>query len=122
MARNTYAVDEQLESPFNPAHLKRSLHYIRRYTKEMVISLALSVLASIIGLFGPVLIQKALDEAVPAGDVRQLLLLTGLLVGTIVISILFIVIRARLMAKVGQSLIYDIRNDLFRHLQELPFS
>ena len=40
----------------------------------------------------------------------------------IAISIVFTVIRARMMAYVSQEIIYDIRKDLFHHLQKLPFS
>ena len=40
----------------------------------------------------------------------------------IVVSIVFTVIRARVMAYVSQEIIFDIRRDLFHHLQELPFS
>ena len=31
MARNKYDVDEQLETPFDFSHLKRSFKYIKRY-------------------------------------------------------------------------------------------
>ena len=51
----------------------------------------------------------------------QLVLLTLAFVGTIAMSITFSTIRSRIMTVVGQDIIFDIRTDLFKHLQELPF-
>lgn len=51
----------------------------------------------------------------------QLVLLTIAFVGTIAVSITFSTIRSRIMTVVGQDIIFDIRTDLFKHLQELPF-
>lgn len=39
-----------------------------------------------------------------------------------IIGIVFTTIRARIMAHVSQEIVYDIREDLFAHLQRLPFS
>ena len=43
------------------------------------------------------------------------------LVLTIAVSVAFSNIRSRIMTVVGQDIIFDIRTDLFAHLQELPF-
>ena len=51
----------------------------------------------------------------------QLVLLTLAFVGTIAVSITFSTIRSRIMTVVGQDIIFDVRTDLFKHLQELPF-
>ncbi len=48
--------------------------------------------------------------------------MAGLFIGIILLSIVFTTIRSRLMAHVSQEIIYDIRKDLFAHLQRLPFS
>ena len=40
----------------------------------------------------------------------------------IIVGIVFTVIRSRIMAFVSQQIIYDIRKDLFAHLQQLPFA
>ena len=53
--RNKYDVDEQLETPFNFGHLKRSFVYVRRYRRNMAGSLFLSICAAIIGLIGPII-------------------------------------------------------------------
>lgn len=121
MARNRYDVDEVLETPFDFAHLKRSFVYIKKYKGKMITALVLSVFAAISGLLGPLITQYALDNTIPQKNMGQLVLFTLAFVGTIAVSITFSTIRSRIMTVVGQDIIFDIRTDLFKHLQELPF-
>lgn len=121
MARNRYDVDEVLGTPFDFAHLKRSFVYIKKYKGKMITALVLSVFAAISGLLGPLITQYALDNTIPQKNMGQLVLLTLAFVGTIAVSITFSTIRSRIMTVVGQDIIFDIRTDLFKHLQELPF-
>lgn len=121
MARNRYDVDEVLETPFDFAHLKRSFVYIKKYKGKMITALVLSVFAAISGLLGPLITQYALDNTIPQKNMGQLVLLTLAFIGTIAVSIIFSTIRSRIMTVVGQDIIFDIRTDLFKHLQELPF-
>lgn len=121
MARNRFDVDEQLETPFDFTHLKRSMVYIKKYKTKMIIALFLSVLAAVSGLFGPIITQYALDVSIPEKNISQLIMLCVALSATIAVSIVFSTIRSRVMTVVGQNIIYDIRTDLFKHLQELPF-
>ena len=122
MARNKFDVDETLESPFQWKHLKRAFQYISRHRFQMLGALGLSVLASICTLYTPKIMSRVLDEVVPAGDVQTLVRWALIYCGLIIVSIVFTVIRARVMAYVSQEIIFDIRRDLFHHLQELPFS
>ncbi len=122
MARNKFDVDETLESPFSFAHLRRAFKYIRRHRWQMVGALLLSGMASVAGLFGPKIMQWTLDDAVPNKDYALLGKLAVFFAVLTLISILFTTIRSRIMAYVSQDIIYDIREDLFAHLQKLPFS
>lgn len=42
MARNKFDVDENLESPFSFAHLKRAMKYVKKHAFKMVLALVLS--------------------------------------------------------------------------------
>lgn len=72
MARNKFDVDEELESPFDIRHFKRALKYVARYKKQVIISMILSIFAAVIGLFAPLITQRALDVTIPAGNKRSL--------------------------------------------------
>ena len=120
--RNTFGVDEDLESPFSWKHFKRAGKYIRRHTGKMLISLLLAACSSVIALFIPKISQWVLDDAVPNKDFTFLRNLLLIYVGILLVSIAFNIIRARLMNLAATGIVYDIRQDLFAHLQKLPFT
>lgn len=122
MARNRYDVDEHLEAPFDFTHLKRSFVYIKKYRGKMVLSLVISILSAITGLLAPLLTKRALDVTIPDKDYKELIILACALMGFNIISVALGNIRSRIMTVVGQNIIFDIREDLFAHLQELPFT
>ncbi len=120
--RNTFGVDENLESPFSFEHLKRAGKYIKRHTGRMVISLLLSITTAVVALFIPKISQWVMDDAIPNKDYKFLLTLLIGYVAILAVSVGLNVVRARIMAHVAQGIVYDIREDLFAHLQKLPFT
>ncbi|MBQ9123361.1 MAG: ABC transporter ATP-binding protein [Lachnospiraceae bacterium] len=119
--RNTYREDEVLETPFDYHHLLRAFVYIKKYLKKMILALCLSAIGGITALFAPMITQEALDVAIPNKDMRMLMMLVGLLCFSFILSIIFTTIRSRIMINVSQNIVYDIRKDIFGHLQKLPF-
>ena len=122
MARNKFDVDETLESPFSFKHLKRAMKYVRRHSFQMLLALVLSGIASVVALFGPKIMQYTLDDVVPNKDFKMLGFMAAVYTVIVLIGIVFTTIRARILAFVSQEIVYDIREDLFAHLQKLPFS
>ena len=121
MARNTYKQDEELIESFNIKHLLRASDYIKKYIRVMILALVLSGIGGAFGYLAPLVTKSALDKAVPNKNVKMLLGLAALMAALFLVSTIFTTIRSRIMVKVSQNIIYDIRKDLFGHLQELPF-
>lgn len=121
MARNKFDVDEKLETPFDFSHFKRAMVYVKRYKWKMILALSLSAISAVVALIGPLLTKEAVDVAIPNGDIPYIVLLSIGFLLSIVVSVVLGNIRQRIMTKAGQMMIYDIRKDLFAHLQELPF-
>ena len=131
MARNKFDVDEVLETPFDIRHLKRSLVYSAKYKKRIAISLILSALGSVIGLLSPLIVQNAIDNymipvdqasaVAPDDRVKYIILSGAAVLACIIVSVIFAKIRSVMMTKVGQDIVYDIRKDLFEHMQRLSF-
>lgn len=119
--KNTYRKDEVLEEPFDIKHLLRASSYIKKYLKQMIVALLFSAVGGATALLGPIITQKALDEVIPDKDMRTLIMLGILLVGMYAVSVIFVTIRSKIMVKVSQTIIYDIRKDLFAHMQKLSF-
>jgi len=122
MARNKYDVDEKLESEFNIQHVKRLMKYVTPYKKKMGITIVIMLIASVANLIGPYLIKVALDSKIPNKDITGLIILSLIYFATVIINGLCLNIKIKFMTDMGQSAILNIRKDLFKHLQELPFS
>ena len=121
MARNTYKQDERLDEPFNIRHILRASVYIKKYLGYMLTALFLSGIGGAFGYLAPMITRRALDVAVPNKDRQMLYTLVILLATVYIVSVIFTTIRSRLMVNASQNIIYDIRKDLFAHLQKLPF-
>ncbi len=119
--RNTYKQDEILEEPFDLRHLLRASQYIKRHAGKMSIALLLSALGGAAALVSPIIVQRALDIAIPAKDKEMLYNLVISAIVFFILSVLFTTIRSYIMINVSQDIIYQIRADLFAHLQRLPF-
>ena len=124
MARNTFRTDEVVKDE-NTFNLKRVLDlkkYVLPYKKFFIVTLSFTLISSVLGLLAPFLTMIVMDEAIPNGDVRQVLLIAAFMLGTIILNVFFMRYRMKAMVTVGQGIIRDLRKDLFEHLQRLPFS
>ncbi|MCH1639843.1 ABC transporter ATP-binding protein/permease [Paenibacillus timonensis] len=121
MARNKFDVDENLESPFDIKHFRRAMVYIKKQQKPMIVAFVLSALSAAIALSAPLIIQHVVDVTIPEKAFGALIGWSVLMLLTIVVSVELATIRSRIMTRVGQDIIFDIRTDLFKHLQDLPF-
>lgn len=122
MARNKFDIDEELESQFNIQHFKRMLSYVKPYKKEMVITIALMLIASLASLVGPYLIKVAIDNMIPQGDKAGLWSLSLIFALTLVVTGVCLKYKIRIMSSIGQKVIENMRLDIFTHLQKLPFT
>ena len=122
MARNKFDIDETLETPFDIRHLKRALIYAGKYKSKIAAALLLSALAVVISLISPLITQYAVDNCMKSeADIPYLVICAVLFFACILVSTILTKIRAEMMTRVGQDIIYDISRDLFEHMQKLPF-
>lgn len=122
MARNKYDVDEILEDKFDINQLKRLAGYIGPHKKQMVVVLFLMLSASALGMLIPKFFMTVMDVCIPNKDMRSIGIYAGLTMIIALYTCISLRIKIRLMTQVGQDIIHTIRFDIFKHLQELPFS
>lgn len=122
MARNKFDIDEELDTKFDFKQLKRLLGYLKPFKKKVVSTVLLMLTASILALLGPYLVKVAIDTMIPNKDIPGLALLGLIYLATLILNTIFMKYRIRTMTFIGQSVLHDIRKDLFVHLQKLPFS
>jgi ATP-binding cassette, subfamily B, multidrug efflux pump len=99
--------------------LRRLLGYLRPYRWLTVAAVALLMLQSGLALVGPRLTEHALDVAVPRHDLGLLGLLAGLYLATLLLDFLVEYGGSLLTTYLGQRVMYDLRMELFGHLQRL---
>ena len=122
MARNKFDIDEKLESEFSLKHLKKSAKYVRMYSGKMLLALAILLTSSLSTMFLPLITQHILDVTVPNKDLPEFFILAAVYITIVAVMLLLNMAFHRIMAKVSQGIIFNMRQDLYEHLQKLPFS
>lgn len=122
MARNTYDVDETLEEKFDFGQLKRLAAYIAPYKWKMLAVMVLMLSSSALTMLIPKFTQIIMDDYIENSNMKGIIRLTIVALVIVIYSVFCLKIKIQVMTRVGQNIIYQIREDIFRHLQELPFS
>lgn len=122
MARNKYNVDETLQTEFNLSHLKRLATYIKPYRKDMILTILLMTISSALGMLAPIFLMEIMDVYIPNKDIKSIVLICLLLLVIYLVISIIIAAKTTITARLGQNIIHTIRSDIFKHLQELPFS
>lgn len=122
MARNKFDADEEIEQKVNPRIVLRLMHWIKPFSKWMVLSCVLMLLSSVISLTSPYLIRMAIDKAIPNENIKMLVIISIALTLSVVIVRFLLAAKLKIMTRVSQKIIVNIRNDVFTKLQSLPFS
>lgn len=119
--RNTFAEDEMLDQEFNSEQLKKLMKYLGAYSKQMIIALIVIMVSAMANLATPLLMKYVIDDFIPNKNVNGLFISAGIFIMVIIISSICMKYRIRYMSEIGQSIVRDIRTDLFTHIQSLPF-
>ena len=107
---------------YDAALLRRLVRYLRPYHWLAIGAVLLLLLQSGLALVGPRLTERALDVAIPGKDMGLLGLLAGLYVATLLLELTAEYGGLLLTTFVGQRVMYDLRMEIFAHLQRLSVS
>ncbi|MED5018377.1 ABC transporter ATP-binding protein [Paenibacillus chibensis] len=126
--RFVYQDDEIIEKPFNWSQLTRLFSYMKPYAKQMLpLVILMMILGTVTKLTVPYLTSMAIDKAISpkAGGSTSLTMLYTI---TAIVLVLYIIqwlastYRIKYTNIIGQRVIYDLRSDLFKHIQKLSFN
>jgi ATP-binding cassette subfamily B protein len=100
----------------------RIFGYLRPYPGR-VIAIYLALFAALaIQLTIPAVLGRAIDHGVVEHDSSYLVRAALLIVGLTILQGLFTYVRSYLVQAVAEQVGYDLRNELYAHLERLPFS
>lgn len=123
--------EEALGKAYDAQLARRLLRYLRPYQWRVVFALVLTLAVTPLELVTPYLFKVGVDSyIVPvvehrlARDVgmRGILWVALAFIATLFLSFTVQYVQIRVMQRVGQQTMYDLRGEIFRHLQRLPMS
>ncbi|MFK7695776.1 ABC transporter ATP-binding protein [Paenibacillus sp. HJGM_3] len=120
--RFVYQDDELMDKSFDWSQLKRLAAYLKPYRKQLLpIILVAMLLGTMAKLTIPYLISLAIDDAIANGKGKLLIIIASSMVGLYLVQWFVNSYRIRYLNMIGQNVIYDLRHDLFKHIQQLSF-
>ena len=114
--------DDLPQKGFDPQVTRQLFAFMKPYKGQIFFALFLMAVNSFAAISGPYLVKMALDDGIRANSLSTLRLAGLLYLAAALLQWSAIYFRVYLMAHVGQSIIYDLRSQLFTHLQELSLS
>ena len=122
MSANTTAPEEIAMKGYDPQVTRRLISFVRPYVWSFLFAMLLIIVSAGASVAGPYLLKVALDEGIAGGSLVTLRDTTLLYLLLALAQWAGTYIRVNIMARVGQSIIFDLRTSLFDHLQKLSLS
>lgn len=113
---------EEIFAEYDPDIARRLMAYIRPYARHLGLATALVLTASAMSLAGPYVVRLAIDEGIQKRDVRALTISVAVYVILYLIIWRVRIYQTDIMVRTGQSIMYDIRTQMYAHLQRLSMS
>jgi len=102
--------------------LKRFINYYKPHLWLFILDMGVAFLSAILAVFIPSLTRKLLKTYIPDHDFPGIIWLLSIMLLIIIVKAFFDYIRIRWGHILGVRMEYDMRADIFRHLQKLSFN
>jgi ATP-binding cassette subfamily B multidrug efflux pump len=102
--------------------LKRIFQYSRKHTGKVIIAIILLTLFITINLLTPHISRLIVDDVIKSGKRELLPVLLIVLLAASATKSITMYLRGLMFESFSQDCLYDLRNDMYTHLQHLPFS
>ncbi len=120
MATDQYEeLDEIEKKPFNYAYFKRMLGYTRPYRRQLLTVVGVMVVSSVLRLTEPYLLRTAIDLGITGRNLQVINRVALLWLSFQLIGAVAEFVRIRIINYTGQSILFDLRQELFTHIQWL---
>lgn len=113
---------EEEERPFNYAHFRRMMGYMVPYRHRVLLGGMMMVTITAVHLAEPLVMRSIIDYGLIERNLALINRLVLLLLGTRLLAWGAGHLQIRIMNWTGQRVLYDLRQQLFDHIQKLSFS
>ncbi len=119
---NNFLEDEILGKAYDAKLIKRLLRYIAPYRLEVVISVLLLIIISLLHLAGPYLTKIAIDDYISQKKIEGLNIIAGIYIAILITGFVLQYLQVYMMHLTGQRVMYDLRVNIFSHLQKMSLA
>lgn len=111
--------EEVLGKAYDARLMKRLIHYLKPYLKWVIIAIVLTVGVALFSTVRPYLTKIAIDNYIANKDTVGLRNIVLILIGTLFLQGVIQYSMTYLTQWIGQKTIFDLRMELFSHIQKL---
>src|SRR5687767_12644321 len=111
--------EEVLGKAYDARLMRRLLGYLSPYRTQVALAIAAIVGHSILQLVPPFLTKTVIDTYIPAGNLSGLGLIAAVYLVTLIVSFALEYAQTWTMQLTGQRIMFDLRLQVFSHLQRL---
>jgi ATP-binding cassette, subfamily B, bacterial len=105
-----------------PGTVRRIAGYARPYRLDLVIFLLAAALDAVVTVMYPVLIGVVIDKGIVPRKTDVVLIVAGIVAGLAVFDAFLGIVQRYFTSRVGEGLIYDLRTQVFGHVQRQPLA
>ncbi len=106
----------------SPGTTRRVLSFAKPYTRQIVAFLMLVIVDAMLVVATPLLFKKIVDDGVLQGDRSLVTALALVIAGLAVAEAVLALVQRWYSARIGEGLIYDLRTQVFGHVQRMPLA
>jgi ATP-binding cassette, subfamily B, multidrug efflux pump len=126
---STHHEEEKLGRIYDSQLTRRLLQYLKPYKWRVFAAIALTLVVTPLQLVGPQLFQEVIDRYITPAlghkiaasfAFHGIFIFSLLFLATLILGFSFQYGQVRIMQSVGQQTMYDLRKQIFGHLQRLP--
>jgi ATP-binding cassette subfamily B protein len=105
-----------------PGTVRRIVGYARPYRLDLAIFLIAAALDAVVTVLYPVLLGIVIDKGILPKDSRVVLTIAAIVAGLAIFDAFLGVVQRYFTSRVGEGLIYDLRTQVFEHVQRQPIA
>jgi ATP-binding cassette, subfamily B, multidrug efflux pump len=114
--------EEQLDKGYDPKVARGLMEFVKPYAGRMFFALILMIIVTAAAVSGPYFVKLAIDEGIGKNDMNALRNIALIYLAVSIIQLVTNFYRVRIMSRLGQHVLYDVRMAMFEHLQKLSLS
>jgi ATP-binding cassette subfamily B protein len=122
-AMRSFSRDRSItQQRIKPGTIRRIMSYARPYRRELIWFLIIVALDAGITVAVPLLLRSLIDNGILPRDTGVVLAIGGAVAGLALFDAVLSIAQRWYSARIGEGLIYDLRTEVFRHVQQQPIA